>query len=227
MDSVSRSRRDTRRQWEAWQTVMRQECSLPVEHCLGNHDVWAHQESVNDPLAGKQWAQEQLQFSHRYRSFDRGGWHFVILDDIQPNTEGGWYTPRLDNEQMNWLRADLKKTDAKTPVLILSHVPIINGRVFAEQQTLSPNQWEIPNGAMHADAPVLLDLLKQHPNVKTCLSGHRHVLDRVDYAGVTHLCNGAVSGNWWHSKTYRNTRRGYALLDLYDDGTMERTYVSY
>lgn len=200
---------------------------MPIEHCLGNHDVWAHQESVNDPLAGKQWAQEQLQFSHRYRSFDRGGWHFVILDDIQPNAEGGWYTPRLDEEQMNWLRTDLKKTDAKTPVLILSHVPILNSRVLNEQQTLPPNQWEIPNGAMHADAPVVLELLKQHPNVKTCLSGHRHVLDRVDYAGVSHLCNGAVSGNWWHSKTYRNTRRGYALLDLYDDGTVERTYISY
>lgn len=227
MDSVSRSRRDTRRQWEAWQTVMRAECSLPVQHCLGNHDVWAHGESINDPMAGKKWAQEQLQFSYRYRSFDQAGWHFIILDDIQPNAEGGWYTPRLDAEQMDWLRTDLQKTDPKTPVLLLSHVPILTSRVLSEQATLSPDQWSIPDGAMHADAPALLALFKQHPNVKTALSGHRHVLDRVDYAGISHLCNGAVSGNWWQSKTYRNTRRGYALLDLYDDGSVAREYVTY
>lgn len=227
MDSVSRNRRDTRRQWEAWQTVLRAECSLPVEHCLGNHDVWAHEESVNDPLAGKNWAQEQLLFSHRYRSFDRDGWHFIILDSIQPKKTGGWYSTHLDDEQLDWLRADLKKTGTQTPILVLSHVPIISGRIGNELSGTAPSQWVIPDGAMHTDAPTLVGLFGQYPNLKTCLSGHRHVLDDVQYAGVNHLCNGAVSGNWWQSKTFRGTRRGYALLDLYDDGTAERTYVTY
>ena len=54
-----------------------------------------------------------------------------------------------------------------------------------------------------------------------------HLLDRVDYNGVAYLCNGAVSGNWWTSDTYQQTKAGYALIDLYDDGTVERTYLHY
>lgn len=227
MDSVSRNRHDTRRQWEAWQTVIKAECSLPIQHCLGNHDVWAHQESLNDPLAGKKWAQEQLHFSHRYRSFNQAGWHFVILDDIQPKAAGDWFSARLDEKQMDWLRTDLKNTSPKTPVLILSHVPIINAGIYASLPKNNIRQWVIRDGSMHVDAPALIALFKQHPNVKSCLSGHKHVLDRVDHGGISYLCNGAVSGNWWQSKTYHNTRAGYALLDLYDDGSVERTYISY
>jgi len=44
--------------------------------------------------------------------------------------------------------------------------------------------------------------------------------DRIEYNGVTYLCNGAVSGNWWRG-AYQECEPGYALLDLYDDGTFE------
>ena len=27
-------------QWRVWNSVWRAECSLPVEHAIGNHDVW-------------------------------------------------------------------------------------------------------------------------------------------------------------------------------------------
>ncbi len=227
MDSLSRNRRDTRRQWEAWQTVVKAECSLPIQHCLGNHDVWAHEESQKDPLAGKKWAQEQLHFTHRYRSFDKAGWHFIVLDDIQPKADKSWFSARLDEKQMDWLRNDLKKTSPKTPVLVMSHVPIVSASAFPALPKNNPNQWVIRDGSMHTDAPTLISLFRQYPNVKTCISGHKHVLDQVDHNGVSYLCNGAVSGNWWQSKTFKGTHAGYALLDLYNDGTVERTYVSY
>ena len=67
----------------------------------------------------------------------------------------------------------------------------------------------------------------QHPNVKAALSGHTYLLDRVDYNGVAYLCNGAVSGNWWKSDTHYQTKAGYALIDLFDDGSVERTYLMY
>ena len=80
---------------------------------------------------------------------------------------------------------------------------------------------------MHTDSADLVTLFYQYPNVKTALSGHTHLLDRVDYNGVVYLCNGAVSGNWWKSDMHYQTKAGYALIDLYDDGAVERTYVSY
>ncbi|MEX2092204.1 MAG: hypothetical protein WD971_05980, partial [Pirellulales bacterium] len=69
-------------------------------------------------------------------------------------------------------------------------------------------------------------LFAKHPNVKLCISGHLHLLDRVDYNGVTYLCNGAVSGNWWGGR-HKDCDEGYAVVDLYDDGTFEHEYVKY
>ncbi len=79
---------------------------------------------------------------------------------------------------------------------------------------------------MHKDCLELKDLFAQHPNVKLCLSGHLHLLDRVDYNGVTYLCNGAVSGNWWKGR-HKDCDEGYAVIDLYDDGSFEHQYVKY
>ncbi len=66
----------------------------------------------------------------------------------------------------------------------------------------------------------------QHKNVKLAVSGHIHLTDRVDYNGVSYCCNGAVSGRWWFGK-YQHTEAGYAIIDLYDDGSFTNTYVSY
>ena len=92
---------------------------------------------------------------------------------------------------------------------------------------MKEGNWQIPGSWNHTDAVDLIELFYQHPNVKAALSGHMHLLDRVDYNGVAYLCNGAVSGNWWNSDTYHQTKAGYALVDLYDDGTVERTYLPY
>ena len=79
---------------------------------------------------------------------------------------------------------------------------------------------------MHTDCMKLKDLFAKHPNVKLCLSGHLHLLDRVDYNGVTYLCNGAVSGSWWNGR-HKDCDEGYAVVDLYDDGSFEQEYVKY
>src|SRR5262249_38529850 len=40
MDALEIDEERTRAQWDAWQQILRAECRLPIEHCLGNHDVW-------------------------------------------------------------------------------------------------------------------------------------------------------------------------------------------
>ncbi|MGQ9650788.1 MAG: hypothetical protein ACUVXJ_11815 [Phycisphaerae bacterium] len=62
--------------------------------------------------------------------------------------------------------------------------------------------------------------------MKVCLSGHVHLIDRVDYLGVSYLCNGAVCGGWWEGP-YQECDAGYALVDLYDDGSFEKRYVQF
>ena len=30
----------TQLQWDLWKSVLKNECSLPIESCIGNHDIW-------------------------------------------------------------------------------------------------------------------------------------------------------------------------------------------
>ena len=134
---------------------------------------------------------------------------------------------REDDEQFAWLENDLKNTGPKTPVLILSHIPIMAGCVWDSGATVTKdNNWEMNGSKMHSDLPRLGKLFLAHPNVKLCISGHIHLVDRYDYNGVSYLCNGAVCGNWWQGN-YQETKPGYAIVDLWNDGTHKLEYVTY
>ena len=79
---------------------------------------------------------------------------------------------------------------------------------------------------MHIDARAIKDLFTAHPNVKLCISGHIHLVDRVEYVGVTYLCNGAVCAGWWKGRN-QECAEGYGLIDLFDDGSFENRYVEF
>jgi 3',5'-cyclic AMP phosphodiesterase CpdA len=227
MDALAKDKADVQKQWDAWHSVVKANNSLPIEYCIGNHDVWGFEGAKADPLYGKKWAVDLMKISGRYRSFDRNGWHFIILDSVQPKADGKWYTGAIDPEQLEWLKQDLAKTGTKTPILIMSHIPIFSPTAFFSERNIKDESWTIPAALVLSNTPELLKLFYQYPNVKAALSGHMHLLDRVDYNGVTYLCNGSVCGDWWRSDTYQQTKAGYALIDLYDDGTLERTYLHY
>jgi len=229
MDALSRDKSAVQKQWDVWQEVVKAECSLPLEYCIGNHDIWGVADAKADTRYGKAWAMEQFGITKRYRSFDKNGWHFVVLDSVHPKPDGSWYTGIIDDEQLDWLKKDLQQTDPNTPVLVLSHIPILSSTVlvFNDRNPAKHPDTQILGSLLHADSSSLVELLHKFPNVKAALSGHTHLLDRVDYNQVSYFCNGAISGNWWNSDTYHETKAGYALFDLYTDGTIERTYVAF
>lgn len=227
MDCMSHDEARTRAQWAVWKRVLQAECELPVESCIGNHDVWGWNKKKSKTTGrearwGKQWAMEMFGVDQPYRSFDRAGWHFVVLDSTFPHGDG--YTAKLDDEQFEWLAADLAGT--KLPVLVLSHIPILAACAYFDGDNEKSGNWVVPGAWMHTDARKIKDLFKQHPHVKLCISGHIHLVDRVDYLGVTYLCNGAVSGGWWGGP-YQECECGYGLVDLYSDGTFGHDYVTY
>lgn len=215
-----------------WQRVCRDECSIPMEHCIGNHDIWGwnrtqSKTSGNEVAWGKKWAMEVYGLKSPYRSFDRAGWHFVVLDSVQhdpANADG--YIAGLDDEQYEWLKQDLSRVPKGTPTLVLSHIPIVSATaLFASKEPKSLKR-EIPAGWMFIDAMRVKTLFAEHQTVKMCISGHMHLVDRVDFGGVTYVCNGAVSGAWWKGK-HQDCVEGYALLDLFDDGKVEWAYMPY
>jgi 3',5'-cyclic AMP phosphodiesterase CpdA len=226
-DSGEADEARTRTQWELFTKTLEDGCALPRLSVLGNHDCWGWDKKKSKTTGeearwGKTWALDTLRMSARYHSSDRGGWHIVCLDSIQPN--GDSYLGKIDDEQFEWLRGDLAAVKPETPVLIVSHIPILAACIFFNSGDARAEQ--VAPARMHTDAGRLKSLFLMHPNVKVAISGHIHLIDRVDYDGVTYFCNGAVSGNWWKGR-HQECDEGYTLLDLFDDGTFERQYITY
>ncbi len=231
MDSLEQPASRVKTQWDLFTKVLKDENAFSVKHCLGNHDAWGWIQTKSgalgtEPLYGKRWAQDVLALPNRYYSFAQAGWHFIVLDSTQSRGNAG-YEARLDGEQYEWLRGELNAVKRETPILILSHIPILSmTAAFFLRKPDQNAEWTIPRNLMHADGLQLQQLFLQHPNVKVCLSGHTHLVDRVDYTGVTYFCNGAVSGGWWGG-AWKECDPGYALVNLYDDGSFDREYVTY
>lgn len=231
MDALERTEAQVELQWNIFFGTLKRENTLPVRHCIGNHDVWGWLQDKsgakgNEPRYGKKWAVEVLGLPNRYYSFPLASWHCIVLDSTQSRGNIG-YEARLDSEQYEWLRGELATVPATTPILIVSHIPILSmtSAFFLRKQEHN-NDWTIQRNLMHTDGLQLQQLFLKHPNVKLCLSGHTHLVDRLDYTGVTYLCNGAVSGAWWKG-AWQGCEPGYALINLYDDGSFEREYVAY
>lgn len=225
MDALKQDRQRVEAQWDLWHKIVKSECSLPIEHCIGNHDVWGGGKT-SDPIYGKKYAMAEMELQSPYRSFDRNGWHFIVLDSTHQKPNEEWYTAKLDETQFEWLKEDLNKTPKNTPILVFSHIPIMCAAAFFDGQNEKSGNWEIPGAWVHIDARRIVELFYEYPNVKTCISGHIHLVDEVVYNNVSYLCNGAVCGAWWKG-VYHQTDAGYAVINLYDDGSFDREYVSY
>jgi hypothetical protein len=235
MDSMSKDAARTQLQWDLWRDVLKADCSLPVFSAVGNHDIWGWNKrrsstTGDEALWGKKWATDALRLDRSYHSFDRSGWHFIFLDSILPEhdeTTKQHYMAGLDDGQFDWLGRDLARTAPTTPVMIVSHIPIYSVAALNGNQTDDDGAVRFPKGGMHTDYKRLKELFRTHRNVKLAVSGHLHQLERIDYAGMTYLCNGAVCGGWWKGPHVDELHAGYATLNLYDDGTFDHEYVNY
>jgi 3',5'-cyclic AMP phosphodiesterase CpdA len=213
--------------------TLKRECSVPVRHTVGNHDIFGWNKSRSGTSGseadwGKRFACDMFGTERTYSTFDQGGWRFVCLDSVQPK-EGG-YTAYLDDAQFEWLKRLLADTPRAMPVCVVSHIPILSlttltfGKPRGRDRLGEDNV--ITNGEMHTDATLLHELFKSSGNVKLCLSGHIHLLDRCSIDGVTYICDGAVSGSWWKGPL-QGVPEGFGVLDLRPDGTFDHRYETY
>ncbi|MEA5404102.1 metallophosphoesterase [Arcicella sp. DC2W] len=211
-------------QWKLLEDIIKAESSIPAHYCLGNHDVWWSENNKGQAVYGKQYTLDKLSLTKPYYSIEKGGWKFIILDSVHLDLDNTWYIGKLGDEQFAWLENELKNTNPATPILVLSHIPILTATLMIKDNIV--NKWEMSGGNMHTDTAKIINLFYRHPNVKICLSGHVHLRDKVQYNNVTYICNGAVSGAWWKGNN-KQTAPGYGVLDLYADGSFEEKYVNY
>ena len=230
-DALEADKQKTQEQFNLFKTILAKENSLPIHHCIGNHDVWGwfikNDESVKaDKLYGKQWVVEELGMPGRHYSFTQGKWKFIVLDSTQLNPAGG-YIAFVDPTQYDWLVQELQTTPKDKFICIVSHIPILSicaGLFFNKTET--NGDLKIQRNLMHTDFFTLKKLFAQHPNIKVCLSGHIHLQDELDYLGIKYYCNGAISGAWWKG-SFQEFAPAYAIVELFDDGSSKRTMVEY
>jgi len=216
-----------------FQDTLRRECSVPTMHVTGNHDIfgWNRARSGTDgtePDWGRKYACDLFGVDRTYHSFDRGGWRFVCLDSVQPKGDG--YTAYLDDEQDAWLARILADTPRDMPVCVVSHVPILSLATVTYGPPRGRDQvgadTVISHAEMHTDATALHDRFRAAGNVRLCLGGHIHLLDRCELDGITYICDGAVSGAWWKGPL-EGVREGFGVIDLRPDGGFTHRYEPY
>ncbi|MBO9591797.1 MAG: metallophosphoesterase [Niabella sp.] len=203
-------------QWQIWDDCIQEIKGYDLYSCLGNHDMWWAAPDKTDAMYGKDYVVERLKIPHRYYSFTRNGWHFIVLDGNNANIS-------LDDGQFKWLEDDLAATPANTPTLVMSHYPTFGAT-------------PILVGGNHSDHKKLKTLFYKHKDkVRASLSGHNHLYDKTFYNGVWYCCNGAMSGFWWGQGDkesagpgyYLETPPGYAILKLYKNGGFESEYIAH
>lgn len=210
-------------------------------HAIGNHDIWGW-DRVNsgatgdEAFYGKKWWASRFGGGRTYGSTKLDAWQVIWLDSIQQAEDG--YNAALDDEQFRWLERELQRISDSTPILILTHAPILGIGTLLSDAAIDPQQgWHLGRGHILSDASRVIELLSKHPNVRLALSGHKHICDRIEFQGMTHICDGAVCGCWWQPSSPRLDVKasivrpafatmGFGVIDLYRDGRFDHQYVN-
>jgi alkaline phosphatase len=137
-----------------------------------------------------------------YYSFDRKGFHFVVLDacfrgDGEPYGRKNfkWTDTNIPPAELEWLTADLAETDKQTIV-------------FAHQRLDVSNHHGVKNNQ------VVREIMESSGKVLAVFQGHSHQNDLKQIAGI-HYCTlvAMIEGSGTENS-------GYSLLNVSPDGTL-------
>lgn len=163
-------------------------------YVLGNHCV--------DTLTKEEFLGEVGQ-QRSYYSFDRHGYHFVVLDACF-RTDGTaygrknfqWTDTNIPPEELEWLAADLRATDKPTVV-------------FAHQRLDVSTDHGVKNNSE------VRKVLSGSGKIQAVFQGHSHKNDLIEIDGIPYCTLVAmVEGQGTASS-------GYSILELLHDGTLE------
>jgi 3',5'-cyclic AMP phosphodiesterase CpdA len=206
-----------------------QALGLQVHHTIGNHDQFGlfakSGVEANSAGYGKQMFIERL--GPTYYSFDHKGYHFVVLDTVQPTSDRSWEA-RIDQPQIDWLASDLAKLPVGTPIVVTGHVPLVTAFSAYTAPNAAGGSGATPVSTHPqlsvANAYEVLPLLEKY-NVLAVLQGHTHINEVVSYRGIEYITSGAVSGNWWRG-TRMGTPEGFTVVSL-RGGKLTHRYETY
>lgn len=156
----------------------------PGYHVLGNHDM--------DGGFTREQTMTYWSMPARYYSFDKDGYHFIVLDGNDPSDPPLSGYPRfIGEQQQKWLRADLAATELE--VIVFSHQSFedkVDGVVNKEDIR------KILESAKHENG---------EQKVIACFSGHHHTNYYRRINGIYYIQINSMS-DWWMGSNYANLR---------------------
>lgn len=179
--------------------------NFPVPfYCVhGNHDYDPSVPSNDNPNS-KAIQRFCNTFGPTFYSVNKGGVHFVMLDNIvyknevkegQKNAKGVVgsrnYDLYVDDSQLAWLAKDLAAVDKSTPVVVCMHAPLFTYNGDGEQVY----------SFVEGKSELLVELLKDFDSVKV-FSGHSHrtmSFVHPQYPNIVEYNVTSVGGELWNT----------------------------
>lgn len=210
-----------RPRWELYRSF-HDSLRAPVHPTIGNHDLVAARPSDGSKASAEPRA-EFLKFfklDRTYRSFDAGGLHFIILDSVELNSGPMIYSGRIAENQLEWIRQDLSAVSSETPIVLVSHVPLLTGFF----QMTEGAEFPIPQNRIVTNNREVLSLFENH-TLMLVLQGHLHVNELLRWRDTTFVTGGAVCAKWWKG-TWHGTSEGFGVITV-RKGRVEWEYKDY
>lgn len=207
--------------WEAYKAMHTAIKPEPI-FILGNHDLVGVEPSDGSMPAENPRADVmvQMNMTRTYRSFDQHGYHFILLDSVQVTHDDFKYKGMIDESQMDWLVEDLRGVDSGTPIILMTHMPLLTSFFQATGGVEAPVP---PNRGIVNNREVLAAFADHH--LLLVLQGHLHVNEMIRWRGTTFITGGAVCGKWWRGE-WHGTAEGFGVLNLKPD-RVEWEYHTY
>lgn len=216
---------------ERFLTVWKAHTDLPTFFTFGNHDLaGTKNQAVNreDPRFGKGLFRLRLGLERLSYAFEKGGWRFVVLDDVIPEPNGS-YVGEFAEQELSFLRGELE-ANRQAPTVVCTHIPAVSvlpSLNVSGSVKEAGAQVETPASLVASNARDLHRVVvDSKANVKLVLAGHLHHLEQIEVDGVHYLTGGAVCGNWWKG-TQNGCPEGFTALDLHEDGSLRAEYRAY
>ena len=182
---------------------------MPVYNAMGNHEIYGiYSRSGADPEHpdyGEKMFENRIGKS--YYSFEHKGWKFMILNSIE-DTGKDSYIGLIDNDQIEWIKEELQKTDSTIPLAIITHIPFITANTQKYQGTTLPND----SSLVISNGKEVLDLFDRY-NLKLVLQGHLHLVEDIFIDDIHFITGGAICAAWWRGP-YRGDEEGFVLIRI-------------
>ena len=134
-----------------------------------------------------------MEYDHSTYSFDISGLHIVMLgtyvNNEIGNEEGGIYkTQFISDEDMEWLKDDLKKNNL--PCIVFVHFGVA-------EDDMKENWWfePCPETALLGNRKELKEILKNDKNLLAVFSGHQHWTKTIIEDNIPYYVIGSMTEN--------------------------------